>query len=1353
MTNEIGFSSIYSYPGSGYNGPQGPVGATGATGTTGATGATGIDSNYITEVLVNNETGQVTLVFSDETLDYNAGIIKGVTGVYAGITALSVGNQIPILKEVIGGITLNFYSFQTAGLLGFTYDSSGNLKFTLAPNTTAGGISADTVPNRIVYAKSKNYIMSTDLIPQVPSSAYSGGITAFNYINFGGTTYSTRNVVADISESVLTVGPCSRGDTIISTDNFFTSGEDGINLDVSRASVYNIITPIGISSFNTNDTPIPDGQIMSVTLVVEGDDVWNFPSNVYFDNNSGPVFYPGTNILHMWKGITWDYWYAHFTARGFGVGNVTNPGLRGSCCYSDADDTKHCEDYVTENYCIERNGIFEALVPCNKNSCVLSGETPPDGICCTGGRCISDIDPNLCQTIGGYFISGITCGQPGEYPETDETDNNTGLCYNRCKPATVCCKDGQCLGNITKIHCEDILGGKIVSANSCVDAKCCDHINAPGACCIPAQDGSYSCELVDTPYECNVTKSGFYMGKGTNCNNNICCKVPVITTCYDCTHFPGQCVCSERTVTDSTCEAKGLSPNCNSCGAPKKCYKCDCVQGCLEVETCTTCPSGYQEGSCLSSPCETKQKTCYGSCSGDSQCTSSTIDVPGCDTRTCSQLITDGEMSSNFPNNNCTGCDQFAACFWCFPIEGFYDQNGNANFGSRNNTVDGAAASGQLVNWRTNITKKSYAPYRAVTLVNQSTINALQAAVTGTVTTSPVTIMLPSNVAKQINFEKLSPSSNKYYPYYTENPTSDGILALGSERLGVSTNGKNLPENIGPLYSVGQEAGGANFKCYYVSNYKYDTNNTAETTKEDCLKSLGYDTTDSAEKECQICNANGNIIADSIYPISISEELTFKNVEPYNDLIKNRKISAPFPPLWGRATYTNSWEVCGGGFSISGKDTAVIGGLYSPTSNNNSSGIGSIWHMLDYCHTKQFKYYWADILQEVKKSFDPGRPEGVFMDNSQNSVNYKINLNLNDLMGGIDGPSTSPSTSIRTWADVDYILSQETIPDTEGNYEEDCTVLFTSDYPKIKFDPYLKGQQKSFGTLGTVKFPGIITMGLNEIFDCSMCKNANVQGPEGSYGQHFTIPRSGYSDMSHNLTKEWSITGKIFYPDQGRFSADPDDYGFGYLNDVGEFYFYKKNLTAPGLQNGFGVIPVIYGRNMRYNIEAFKTSTVFFNRLAPGADPNTTTSTRTIGNSTLIVVPLGWVDFYSIPPDKHESCTMSQGGLGGGLICKHCGAGLPDPSPCCCDVQSPQDPGTICACPNTNTRDPGGDAVRYTYGFYAPSELPSNTGAGGSGGPGFAPSLTSNITTKKVQLMPGICVDIQCPDCNSYESC
>jgi hypothetical protein len=278
-------------------------------------------------------------------------------------------------------------------------------------------------------------------------------------------------------------------------------------------------------------------------------------------------------------------------------------------------------------------------------------------------------------------------------------------------------------------------------------------------------------------------------------------------------------------------------------------------------------------------------------------------------------------------------------------------------------------------------------------------------------------------------------------------------------------------------------------------------------------------------------------------------------------------------------------------------------------------------------------------------------------------------------------------------------------------------------------------------------------MGLNEIFDCSMCKNANVQGPEGSYGQHFTIPLSGYSDMSHNLTKEWSITGKIFYPDQGRFSADPADYGFGYLNDVGEFYFYKKNLTAPGLQNGFGVIPVIYGRNMRYNIEAFKTSTVFFNRLAPGTDPNTTTSTRTIGNSTLIVVPLGWVDFYNIPPDKHESCTMSQGGNGGGLICKHCGAGIADPKPCCCNVQDPQGPSHTCLCQNTDTRDPGGDAIRSTYGFYAPSELPSSTGAGGSGGPGFAPSLTGNITTKKVQLMPGICVDIQCPDCNSYESC
>jgi hypothetical protein len=223
---------------------------------------------------------------------------------------------------------------------------------------------------------------------------------------------------------------------------------------------------------------------MSVTLVVEGDDVWNFPTDVVFDAESKPIFYPGTNILHMWRSSSDSVWRANFTARGFGVTEVINPGVRGSCCYIDIDGTKYCEDYVTQSYCDEREGTFEGLVPCNKNSCIVNNTGKDyDGVCCSEGRCISDIDPNLCQTVGGYFISGITCGEVGRYPDdgaenysdpdSDPEGNKSGLCYNQCKTPTICCRDGECLGNLTQEHCE-YLGGKIVFAANCFEASCCD---------------------------------------------------------------------------------------------------------------------------------------------------------------------------------------------------------------------------------------------------------------------------------------------------------------------------------------------------------------------------------------------------------------------------------------------------------------------------------------------------------------------------------------------------------------------------------------------------------------------------------------------------------------------------------------------------------------------------------------------------------------------------------------------------------------------------------------------------------------------------------------------------------------
>lgn len=664
MTTNIGYSSVFPTSGFSFFGPYGPTGPTGPTGTTGPTGATGLDSNYITEIITNSN-GQLEFVFSDSTRTVLPQI-KGPTGVYAGLTAFSLGNGIPIFKGICGGITLDFYNFRVDGALGLTYAEDGTLIFTISPNNVGAGVSASIQNNRIVYLKNKNYVMTTDLITELSNNSNKIGTQNYGYLNFGfGGETSGRNVVADIRDSILTVGPMPRGEKIITLDTFYDVSEDGITLDVSRATVYHVQTPIGIKAFKSDQ--IPAGSVMSFTMIIEGDNVWNFPSDVYFDQDSKPIFYPGTNILHIQRTSLDTKWRANFTARGFGVSEIENPGIFGSCCYFDVDQTKHCEDYVTQSYCLERNGTFAPSIPCRKNPCIVEEQQGQyDGICCSEGRCLSDIDPSFCQTIGGYFISGITCGQPGtgKYPDDNATNigEDAGICYNKCKSPSICCKNGECLGQLTEPHCE-LLGGNIVAASNCIQANCCDLIEAPGACCKEI-DGEYQCNNVQTPYECK-NSGGIYMGKNTNCESGINCScIPEQppTVCYNCqlNSLQNECGCVPVEVTDgSSCESNGYSSTPEDCDCNfYMCHQCDGTI-CTNVPSCRPCAQdNLRDGFCSTTSCQFKR--CFKSCVNcECQASEETnrADLP------CSQ-------NTEYPNENCDcdeSCERSVGCFWCFP--------------------------------------------------------------------------------------------------------------------------------------------------------------------------------------------------------------------------------------------------------------------------------------------------------------------------------------------------------------------------------------------------------------------------------------------------------------------------------------------------------------------------------------------------------------------------------------------------------------------------------------------------------------------------------------------------------------
>ena len=1233
MANEIGFSTIY--PSSGL-GSAGPIGATGATGANqsvrGSTGATGVDSNYITSVLVNQETGRVEFGLSDGT-NVTPGILQGATGIYAGVTASSLGSGISLLKGVCGGITLDFYNFRTAGLLGITYSTDGALVFTISANSGAGGISPSIENNRIVYAQSQTTIMSTDMIPEASNGTNRVGANNYGYVNFGGET-AGRNIVANITDSSLSVGPIERGEFIVNLSDFYITGVEGITLDVSRATVYNLVTPLGIKAFTTsNITSIPPGQIMSVTLIVHGEDIWNFPEDVVFDAESKPIFYPGVNILHMWKTNTDENWRASFTARGIGAFDIKNPGVRGSCCYFDIDGTKHCDDYVTQTYCKERSGNFEALVPCDKNSCLLGTETS-DGICCTEGRCVSDLDPSLCQIIGGYFISGITCGQYGKFPD-DDADNRgkpleepvvlSGICFNTCKPSTICCKDGTCLGQLTRAHC-DLLEGTTVEANDCNSAKCCDHIIAPGACCTQTADG-YECTNVDTPYACNTTAGGIYMGKNTKCpviatDTDICCTVANRLTCYECTTTTtGSCNCGSVSVNGTSCQDEGYfeSSTCDGICVSKTCFKCNGTNCDQVITDCgVLCPVGYEEGSCTPDPCQTKK--CYKPCVS-APCEEAIFPVPITGSTDCR------DIGGDYLNNRCDDCPppvepEYAACFWCFPHVG---------------TASGSTPTASLptpneAGWLAKSQDTAQAPFRSVFSITKTKADALDAATIiptdAIVIDVGVGITLPAGL-DSAGYRVYRQSGELYY-------TESNLASFGSSQIGTDV--------AEPLRNSGTPA--TRFKCYYVGSYEQNANPIQN--RINCLTRYGY-TTPAEQADCQLCDP---IVNDITYQTTsdLNSTRTLDKIEPYQARIK-AGLHAPFPPIWGRITYVYGKFGCNGG------------GFKKQTTNLRLLSFIERKTMMDSFRASTGKYWLQDFLNRYDNT------------NTTTSV-------LNQMLLAVEG-------SINSLYNVPgkILYNQQPGPET-------CLVLEDQTIDKLAYDPQRLGGNFFYGA----------NYENYRMYNCEQCE----------YGWILPGPSDRNLIAVNGVANNPTLANSSYYPAKDT------------LNTLGERYFVLVGAAEANYVRG------IFGRNLRYNLDSFRSSTVFYN----------TDGSKTMNTSDSIAIPISYVDGYGT---QETPCNPANGIGGGGTFCQDNGGDCP-PCECLTCGTNPNNCSTLC----NNTGDPsGGDADAWSLqaGLIAPSTVtPPAT-------PFKVQVKKSQITTNRVYIAPGICVDMLCPDCYSYESC
>ena len=1286
MANEIGFSTIYPSSGLGSAGPIGATGATGADQTVrGSTGATGLDSNYITSVFVNQDTGVVEFGLS-RGITQSPGILRGATGVYAGVTAFSLGSGTSILKGVCGGITLDFYNFRTDGLLGITYSTDGALVFTISANSGAGGISPYIENDRIVYAQSKTTIMSTDMIPEASNGTNRVGANNYGYVNFGGET-AGRNIVADITESSLSVGPIERGEFTVNLSDFYITGVEGITLDVSRATVYNLITPLGIKAFTTNNiTEIPDGQVMSVTLIVHGEDIWNFPEDVVFDAESKPIFYPGVNILHMWRTNTDEYWRASFTARGIGAqprsdGKIENPGVRGSCCYFDVDGTKHCDDYVTQTYCTERRGNFEGLIPCDKNSCIVGEEKEFDGVCCTEGRCVSDIDPSLCQTIGGYFISGLTCGQEGLYPD-DNAENysvpgtKSGLCYNQCKTPTICCKNGTCLGQLTEAHCDYLGGITVRGANDCNSAKCCDHIIAPGACCTQTNTGAYQCTVVDTPYECNST-SGIYMGKNTTCNvdEDICCTVANQLTCYECTGLStGICSCAPVSVNALSCEAAQLytNPNCDDNCQTKTCHKCEGIVCNQHFAECgDDCPQGFELGPCVASEtCQTKK--CYARCVNNI-CQSSDITLElGSDTNTPCE-----ELSTSFPNDTCDcvtvppGNESHVACFWCFPI--LLDSNILMNLDSAGNRLAaepniGIPDPGKVGQEDPHIHQVwggSQAPFRSVFSVSATMARELDTAAgyaegNTTILSQPnanastINITLPAGV--NLNGYSLSRSSDMLY--YDETDLSQ----FNYTHIGI------INDPIGEVLSTrtsnnGEQERDINFRCYYVGSFEHSADKP--TARDKCLARYGYAV--EQRDKCLLCDPVKYRILNSLGSADPDN-----GIEPYQDKIRNG-FYAPFPPLWGRITYTDDRGTC------NSQDYS------SDTYNLNLFKFSNIRSIVTAFLLKRGKYW----LNEFLTGYDSRPLTGA---NPENKELY-------------DG--------LRTVMKEELLGSLGFTP--QGSIEP-CVAEYSPTVPaeRFNYDPY--------GLGGSVDY-------------CS----AYV------FNSHWRCATDGFGICCSILDKGWALPAPGLYPlplppvpgSEAVFYYPLDAGGLSDLRiqSVGERYLRKLNLDT---STNTPYVRGIFGRNLRYNLDTFRTSTVFYHDQFDN-DNNLILAT-TMKENPKIIIPIksrhGW-----FAPGSVVSCDRcgERCGCEGDCV-EDISTGFPTCLPWSPDSQ------TICR----PWLAPDSDDVETWSADEESVIAPSTTQVGS---PLTAPVQKSQIFTKSVYITPGICVDMLCPDCNSYESC
>ena len=542
----------------GATGPIGPTGNSGPTGSTGATGASGpslFSSKY-------GDDGRLILVLSDGT-EITINGLTGDLGIWSGeVTGENLttrGSQLFLSgpSGITEGNTFEFVSITGDGIIEVTGDgTSVIIGATLSAQEIAIGFSG---ASGIAYLFQGNVVHGTtadNLSIQNPTVVNAD--RKRNALDFMGSTSDTGSALK-IYDKIQTVGPFSATDVVGITGSIAIGQGDaepgeGILLDLSAGTVININANwpgVGIKGFTGYQLDDDVEQVISFTAVVNGNYLWKFPDNVFFEDEED-YFSCGSDIVNF-TGIK-DFsvggdsykWFGTFAARGYGVTGCESSGSFGSCCLQVTDTGYECIDFVDEFTCTqELGGAYSAFQSC-ANGC---GERK--GVCCSQGECNEDVSPEECEFYNGTYWIGVACGLednpdepgffgdpdidiPGEGGEDEDTptypndgSNRDRFCYDPCLAPLACCRNGECLGEYSQIQCEEILGGISIDG-TCGSVNCCEVIRYEGACCFgfTAPDGENPqeqyCEDSVYAYECRA-RGGVFMGHATQCANIDCC--------------------------------------------------------------------------------------------------------------------------------------------------------------------------------------------------------------------------------------------------------------------------------------------------------------------------------------------------------------------------------------------------------------------------------------------------------------------------------------------------------------------------------------------------------------------------------------------------------------------------------------------------------------------------------------------------------------------------------------------------------------------------------------------------------------------------------------------------------------